>query len=135
MGNQMKIESAMHPFPHSVGLDQTLRVALDLLASHGIRHLPVCEAGRVKGVLTDRDIEFALRVEKADPEDLKVRDCYTPDPYTVPGNTPVAEVSRRMAHEHIGCALIVEADRVVGIFTTVDACRVLAEVLSGRKEQ
>lgn len=40
-----------------------------------------------------------------------------------------------MAQEHIGCTLVTEKGKLVGVFTTVDACRVLAEVLSGRLEQ
>ncbi len=131
----LSISSVMHPFPHTIGVDQPLRVALDMLLEHEIRHLPVCERGKLCGILSDRDIEFALRVDKAEPTEILVKDCYTPNPYAVTSQTPVGEVARRMAYEHIGCALVVHDEHVIGIFTTVDACRVLAEVLSGQVEQ
>ncbi len=135
MNNQLKIEAVMHPFPFTIGIDQSLRTALDMLHEHTIRHLPVCEGGQLCGILSDRDIEFALRVDQVPPTELFVKDCYTPEPFTVPVGTPVAEAARKMAHDRIGCALVVENSRVLGIFTAVDACRVLAEVLSGKKEQ
>lgn len=129
------IKSAMHPFPHTIGTRQTLDIALGIMREHNIRHLPVQESGVLKGVLSERDIDFALRVDKKEPQDILVDSCYSSEPYVVAETTPLAEVATHMAQEHIGCALVTENGSVIGIFTTVDACRVLAEVLSGRFEQ
>ena len=125
----------MHPFPHSIGVAQTLKFALEMMHEHNIRHLPVKDGNKMVGILTERDIDFALRVDKKDPAEMRVSDAFVSDPYAVPPNTPVFQVAARMAHDHIGCALVVEEERLVGIFTTVDACRTLSEVLSGHKEQ
>lgn len=132
---QVKILSVMHPFPHTVGTNQTLDVALDMMREHGFRHLPVKDSNKLVGIITERDINFALRFDKKDPQELKVKDAYMGEPYTVSPETPVYQVAAKMAHEHLGCALIVEHDKLVGIFTTVDACRLLSEVLSEHIEQ
>lgn len=129
------IENIMHPAPHTIGSNQTLEVALKTMNSHNIRHLPVLDAGELKGVITDRDIQFALAFEKADANELKIRDCYTDEPYIVSPSTKVSEVTKYMAHKHIGCALVVDNKKLKGIFTTVDACRMLSEVLCEKAEQ
>ena len=129
------VEQVMHPVPHSIGLIQSLAKAKDIMKEHNIRHLPVLDSGNVVGVLTDRDIQFAIAVDKADPNDLLVKDCYTTDPYLVESGTNVTEVARTMAHGHLGCAIVVEKEKLKGIFTAVDACRLLSEVLSESLEQ
>ena len=135
MKTPLTIDEIMHPFPHTVGSNQTLAVVKEMFRQHGIRHLPVCDRGKLCGILSERDVDFALRVDKESAENLLVKDCCTPEPYAVSASTPTDVVVRKMAQEKIGCAVITEKDRVVGIFTTVDACRALAELLSTAKEQ
>lgn len=135
MKDKLQIQSVMHPFPHTIGAGQSLKTARVLMQEHGVRHLPVQDGGQLTGILTERDIHFAVAIDKKDPEQILVRDAATADPYVIPPTEPVAKVARRMAHDHIGCALIVENHKLLGIFTTVDACRTLAEVLSGVVDQ
>jgi len=134
MSTHLTIEEVMHPLPHTIGINQTIARAQEMLREHQIRHLPVCDRGRLCGVLSDRDIEFALRVDRRPPEELRVNDCFTPDPLAVEGNASLESVARTMATQRIGCVVITENERVKGIFTTVDACRVLGEVLSAKKD-
>ena len=56
----------------------------------------------------------------------------TQTPYTVAPETPLDEVVLKMAEHKYGCAVIAQNEKVVGIFTTVDACRAFAEMLHGR---
>ena len=135
MSSKMKIQDVMHPFPYTIGAEQTLSVAKKLFEEHGVRHLPVQRGGALIGILSDRDHNFARAVEKKEVEDLIVEECCTLEPYVVAPDTSLDIVARRMAHDHIGCALVVENNKLVGIFTAVDACRTLAEVLSGSYEQ
>ncbi len=131
MSSNLKIKTVMHPLPHSIGTNQTLATAKDMMAEHGIRHLPVLDGGTLVGILSDRDIHFACAVDKASAEEISVKDSYTPEPYIVDGETLVSDVAKVMAHQHMGCTLVVENGKLIGIFTTVDACRLLSEVLSG----
>ena len=67
---------------------------------------------------TKRDLVDLLGV---DPDKVPVREAMTPDPYTVPRGTPVGQVVAEMAAHKYGTAVITEAAKPVGIFTTVDA--------------
>ena len=126
----LEITAVMHPFPHSIGVDQTLRTAKDMLQEYGVRHLPVQKGGQLLGIVSDRDINFALATDRATPDELIVSDVFTEEPFIVEPGAKVAHVAGRMAQDRLGCALVVEAGKLVGIFTTVDACRVLSKVLS-----
>ena len=120
----------MTSLPHSVGLEQPLEVAHQLMAKHGFHHLPVQEGGKLVGVISDRDVKYATGWSKGSQKPLFISDVYTPDPYVVLPTSFLGEVLRRMVAEHIGCALVAEkGDTLLGIFTTTDACRHLAKLL------
>ncbi len=123
-----KIEKFMTPMPHTIGKDIPVTKALDLMRDHRIRHIPVQEAGKLVGVLTDRDIKLAGGFVSM--EQLKVEDVMTPDPYTVNPRAPLDRVVGEMAEHKYGCAIVVQDNgKVVGLFTSVDGLRAFGEVL------
>jgi acetoin utilization protein AcuB len=115
--------------PHSIGREQPLSVAHEQMRSHGLRHLPVLHAGRLVGLLSQRDLWFIETLKGVDPATVPVEDAMSADVFTVGKDTPLAEVATEMANHKYGCAVVVEGSHVVGIFTTVDALRALVEVL------
>lgn len=123
------IEKYMTPMPHTIGSYIPLKLAMNQMREHRIRHLPVENAGKLVGVLTDRDIKLASSITHS--EEFKVDDVMTPDPYTVTPHTPLDRVVFEMAEHKYGCAVIrQENGKVVGIFTATDALRVLGETLA-----
>jgi acetoin utilization protein AcuB len=52
--------------------------------------------------------------------------------YTVSPEAPLDEVVNEMAAKKYGSAIVVQNNKVVGIFTTVDVCTAFAELLHGR---
>ena len=126
-----QILAYMTPFPYSVDVDAPLAEAHAFLRERHIRHLPVTDRGQLAGVLTDRDIKLALGPDLGSPpeRELSVRDVFQPDAYVVDAGTPLLAVAATMAERHLGSALVTRGERLVGIFTTTDACRALARVL------
>jgi acetoin utilization protein AcuB len=129
-----QILAFMTPFPYSIDIEAPLSEARRFLRERGIRHLPVTERGTLAGVLTDRDIKLALGPDIGCPpeRELRVRDVYQPDSFVVDADAELEEVARTMAERHVGSALVTRGGKLVGIFTSTDACRALARVLSGR---
>ena len=125
------LKTAMTPFPYSVDLDATFDEASELMARHSVRHLPVTKDQVVVGVITDRDMTSAMSVgsSSADSPSLSVRDLYIADPYIVSVDEPLDSVLINMAERHIGSAIVTKADKLVGMFTSVDACRSFGEYL------
>ncbi len=128
----MLIVEVMSSMPHSVGEEQPIKSAHQLMNRYGIRHLPVKHAGELVGVISDREVELALHMEVESNSTVLVSDVETTDVVTVSVEDTVATVAKTLADRRIGCAIVTnQSGDVVGIFTATDACRVLSEVLSG----
>lgn len=130
-----QIVGFMTPFPYSIDIDAPLSEARAFMQHHRIRHLPVMAQKTIVGIVTDRDIKLVLGPDFAYPpeKELKVRDVCVEDPYIVPASTPVAIVADTMAKRHIGSAIVTKNAALAGIFTSTDACRVLAQLLGPQK--
>lgn len=128
--NRRTIAELMTHAPHSVGFDRPVKVAQDMMHKYGVRHLPVEKGGKLVGVLSHRDIYLSLALDREFVETLTCEDVCTPEPYVVSGSERLKDVVERMAADKLGCAIVVETGKVVGIYTTVDACRDFATQLS-----
>lgn len=127
-----QVQKYMTHVPKSIGFDRPIQHALDLMREMRVRHLPVLEAGKLVGVLTDRDVNLVLQFKDADPTRMTVEEAYTPDPYFTTPDAPLSEVAAMMAEKKYGCAIVMDNKKLVGIFTEVDAMRALAELLETR---
>lgn len=123
------ISRYMTPQPWTVRHDARLSIAHDLMRAHRIRHLPVLDAGKLVGILSERDVYMFDRL--TDPTSrFIVEDAMTMDVYGAHDDDPVDKVVEEMAGRKLGCAVILDrAGGVEGIFTTIDALEVLSEVL------
>src|SRR5579885_1053973 len=123
-----RIEKAMTPMPHTIGKDQPIATALDMMRSYRIRHLPVQDGGELIGVVSDRDVALAASFNGKG--ELTVADVMMPDPYTVEPAAPLDEVVAQMAEHKYGCALVRKpGGKVIGIFTAIDGLRYLAQLI------
>lgn len=134
MKHMPQVIAMMTPFPHSIDVDATLAEARLMMDGHGFRHLPVTSQGRLCGVLSDRDLRVAAGPgpERDVNAPLRVRDVYHDEAYTVEADTPLDQVATEMAERHIGSAMVMRGGKLVGVFTSTDACRALARVLRER---
>jgi acetoin utilization protein AcuB len=126
------IQKFMTTTPHSVGVEQTLATAHTMMSEHRIRHLPVLHGGKLLGMLTERDLRLVESLAGVDPAKVKVEDAMSTVVYSVSPEAPLDEVVTTMAEHKYGSAVVMQNQKVVGIFTTVDACRALAELLHTR---
>jgi len=127
------VQKYMSAVPVTIGIDQPMSTAHQLMREHRIRHLPVLAGGRLAGVVSDRDLHLVETLRDVDPEKVAVEDALSPEPYTVGPDAPLDEVVQTMADRKLGSALVVRGTRVVGIFTTTDALHALAELLQRRR--
>jgi acetoin utilization protein AcuB len=118
--------------PHTIGDDQTLARAAEVMHEFKIRHLPVLAGGKLVGMLTERDLALIGALRGVDPKVERVKDAMSTEVYSVAPEAPLDEVVIEMAANKYGSAVVVQNNHVVGVFTTVDSCRALGELLQTR---
>src|SRR5580693_3568186 len=108
------VDHYMTHSPHSIGQEQTLLQAHQLMRQHNIRHLPVLHGGKLAGVLSDRDLHLIETLRDVDPEKVTVEEAMSPTVYTVSPKALLDEVVREMSAHKYGCAVVEDNSKVVG---------------------
>jgi acetoin utilization protein AcuB len=119
----------MTPGPHTIGPTRSLAAARRTMHEHQVRHLPVLDGGRVVGLLSERDLLLVETLPSVNPTEVRVEEAMVQEVFTVEPESPVGEVVEQMIARKLGSAVVCRDDRVVGVFTTVDALRALHELL------
>ena len=128
-----RISDYMTETPVTIELEASLSKAVTAMQQHRIRHLPVTRDGEVVGIVSDRDIKLILGMKKHNLEKEGLRWVYSPVPYEVSPQTSLAKVVATMKEKKYGSALIVKNNKLLGIFTVVDALEALSDLLSQQK--
>jgi acetoin utilization protein AcuB len=123
------IRKYMTASPHTIGADQSLDRAHAMMREYRIRHLPVLRGGRLAGVISERDLALLESLPDLDASQLSVEEAMSTEVYAVSPDVRLDEVAAEMAAHKYGCAVVVIENKVVGIFTLVDVCRALGEIL------
>lgn len=116
--------------PITVRADQSLRVALEEMHTHTIKHLPVLSTtGHLVGVMSDRDARHALNSpytlrerwqDEQLVDSLAVRAIMTAAPIVVEPQAGADEAARLMLMHRIGCLPVMRAETLIGIVTRSD---------------
>jgi acetoin utilization protein AcuB len=122
-----RIKSVMTAFPYSIAPTATLDEAREMMAEHDIHHLPVCEQHHVVGVVSERGMRTALALR--DSATTTVADIQATEPLLVDLEHPLDQVVEQMAVRKVGAAIVMRGDKLAGILTTTDVCRLYAELL------
>jgi IMP dehydrogenase len=100
-----KFESGMVVNPITIRPQATLADAFDLMTEHKISGIPVTEqGGKLVGILTNRDVRFASRMEQA------VSELMTKDNLVTVNEAVDHEEAKRLLHRHRIEKLIVVDD-------------------------
>jgi acetoin utilization protein AcuB len=123
------VEQFMTTSPHTISVKQTMAAAHQMMRTHHVRHLPVLGPEGLVGIVSDGDLHLVETLRDVDPAKVQVEDAMSQDVYAVSPTTPIDEVVTVMAERKLGSTIVSTNGKVVGIFTTVDACRAFADLL------
>jgi len=136
----MHVGEYMTRDPITVSEDTSMKEAMLLLRTHHIRHLPVANGKVLVGLVSDRDIRKASPsllsgIGKNDYEqvleDTSVGRIMTREPFTVTETTTLADAVSVLLEKKFGSLPVVDGDELVGIFTEIDALKILLRQLNG----
>jgi CBS domain-containing protein len=114
----MNIRDVMTPNPRTVGPDDTLQRAAQIMRDEDTGAIPVVDGGRPVGILTDRDI--VVRAVAEGRPDGSVREVVTGQLVSVSPDTSTREASELMSEYQVRRLPVVENERLVGIVSLGD---------------
>ena len=120
----MLVSDLMNGSVVSVTPETTVALAARLLSRNNIGSLPVCSVeGKIRGIVTDRDIVLRCVATESDPETMPVREIMTRSVVTVSPDDDVREATRIMASEQIRRLPVVQNSKVVGMLALGDMAK------------
>ena len=125
-----KISDYMTESPHTIGQEQTLTRAHEIMRQYSIRHLPVLHGGKLVGTVSLRDLDLTEGLDGVDSNVVPVEEAMSIEPHVVSRDTPLKDVVDYLVEHRYGSAIVVEGRAVVGVFTAVDAMRALRDQLA-----
>ncbi len=136
----MKVSAIMTTGPHVASPQMSPEEAMRCLESHGIRHLPVVEEGRLVGVVSNRDLLQAtgwppapgMTEPPAEGAESGLDGVMQTAVVTLTPDDSVVDAAIQLVSRSIGCLPVVEGEALVGLVTERD---LLAELLRLSREE
>jgi CBS domain-containing protein len=104
----------------------TARLAVLRMLEEGVGSVAVCDAGRLVGIFTERDV-LALSGDGTDLDTVRVGDVMTRGPVTVSADVSVLDAARLMGEKRIRHLPVVEGEHLLGMIGIRDVLGSLVE--------
>jgi CBS domain-containing protein len=122
----------------TISVGDRLSTVEDIMTLGGVRHMPVVRAGRLVGVVSERDL-LRASLSSLDPrrqerraflEAIDISQVMSAPPVVVAVDSPVEEAARIMADNRIGCLPVMQGEELVGMVTETDLLRYFADLVT-----
>ena len=136
----LKVKDLMTRDLLTLAPNTTIREAAEILATEHVSGAPVVHAGKPLGMISARDLLEFIAALPADPDavsggmdhgildDHTVDEAMTRGPLTtIAPDAPAARAAELMQQEQVHRLPVVENDRLVGIITTTDLVKAVAD--------
>lgn len=130
-GGRRTVASVMTSPAVCADLDATVDEVAALMAEHDTGFVPLLRAGKLAGVITDRDMVVRVLATRNDPATVKACEAATADVVWVTPQMPVAEAASLMERHRIRRVVVMDGERVAGIVALGD----LAETVPDTAER
>lgn len=139
----MLVKDRMTANPYCIGKDTTISAALDLMAEKDFHRIPVVDGGKLAGLVTEGTIaentpskatslsvyELNYLLAKSKVDSVMIRDVVTIHPDAL-----LEEAAVLMRRHDIGCLVVTEGRKVVGIITQNDIFEAFVDLLGYYEE-
>ncbi|MCL2843046.1 MAG: CBS domain-containing protein [Oscillospiraceae bacterium] len=130
----MLIRDMMSPNVVSITPEESAALAARLLYRHNIGSLPVCGGdGRLRGMLTDRDIVLRCVAAESDPATTQVKEIMTKGIVSVSPNDDARVATRLMAEAQVRRLPVLSDGKVVGMVSLGDLAKTRAHDMEASK--
>jgi len=135
----MYVRDYMAIDPVTVGPNDSVGDALELLKDHSIRRLPVVSKGKLIGLVTNTDLIKAspspatsLSIHEINylyPK-IKIKDIMTKDVVTIGPDEAIEEAAVLMREKKLGTLIVVDKNNLAGIITESDLFKAFIDVFN-----
>lgn len=120
----MKVSDIMSDRVVTVNQDEPVITAARLFKRYNLGVLPVCDdGGRLRGMLTDRDVVLRCTASGLDPKNVMIRDIMTRGVITTSPECDVNAAAKQMSGDQVRRLPVVSDGRLVGILSLCDMAR------------
>ncbi len=120
----MKVADIMTGHVVTVNQKDPVAAAARLMKRHNLGALPVCDdAGKLRGLVTDRDIVTRCVAMDYDPADTMLREIMTRGLLTCRGTDDVEKAAAAMGREQVRRIPVTEDGKPVGMLSLADIAR------------
>lgn len=120
----MKVRELMTDRIIAVSQMEPISAAARLMKRHNLGALPVCdEEGRLRGIITDRDIVTRCVAADMEPDDTKIREIMSRGIASCGADEDVDEVARTMGAQQVRRMPVLQDGRIVGMVSLGDLAR------------
>lgn len=128
----MKVSEVMSRNVEVIRPDDTLASAAELMRTHDIGAIPVCNGDKVIGMITDRDIVVRGVARHLDPDQTLVERCCSTAVQWCFDDMEVDEAAERMEQHQIRRLIVVSHDKkLVGMLSLGDISGATSERRAG----
>jgi CBS domain-containing protein len=122
----------MTPGAECVGENDTLAQAAKKLRDLNIGSMPICgEDGRLKGMLTDRDIVVKCIAEGGDPSSATAGSLAEGKPVTIGADDSIEEALETMKKHQVRRLPVIDGHDLVGIVSQADVAKSMSAGATG----
>ena len=124
------VEDIMSTDVFTLGRNDKLSVADDLMKQQRIRHIPVLNAdGDLCGILTQRDLfrgillkslGYGSRAEQKMLDSLSIKEAMRDEVITITPDSTLSDAANLMLSNKVGCLPVVDDERLVGMISEAD---------------
>ncbi len=117
----MKVKEVMTKKVEMIRPDATISEAARMMKSLDIGILPVQEANKLTGIITDRDIVCRAIAAGKDPKTTLVKNAMTPEVFCCSEDEDIEEAAKLMEEKRVHRLIVLDdQNKPVGIFTLSD---------------
>ncbi len=129
MAGAILVRDVMTRSVKSVGTNQPLIEAIQLMYKFDIGSIIVIQRAKPVGIITDRDVIRNIAMSQLDPVNLKAKDLMSTPLITIEENASIEEAVQIMIRRKIKRLPVVKGEKLTGIITVTDIAKTTPQLV------
>lgn len=129
MAGAILVRDVMTRSVKSVGTNQPLIEAIQLMYKFDIGSIIVIQRAKPVGIITDRDVIRNIAMSQLDPVNLKAKDLMSTPLISIEENASIEEAVQIMIRRKIKRLPVVKGEKLTGIITVTDIAKTTPQLV------